>query len=62
MLSHRAGWIHPDDHAALAAELERVTAANTRLERILYPPKDSPQRDDASGEARQSGVVVSADE
>jgi hypothetical protein len=26
-LSHRAHWIHPDDHAALAAELERVTAA-----------------------------------
>jgi hypothetical protein len=42
--------------------LERVRsleAANERLERILYPP-DSPPREDASGEASQSEVVVTA--
>jgi hypothetical protein len=43
----------------LAERVRSLEAANERLERILYPP-DSPPREDASGEASQSEVVVTA--
>jgi hypothetical protein len=47
------------ERAGLLERVRSLEAANERLERILYPP-DSPPREDASGEASQSEVVVTA--
>jgi hypothetical protein len=61
-LSHRAHWIHPDDHAALAAELERVTAALREARHLLGAVVNAERIDRLPGDHAVNVALLSVDE